>query len=241
MFVSDCFRKVKERLGREASATCGKGRESAVLKARREFVVEKLKLPENKTVPEFDIDWYPKYWLLFVYKGVASEDREDGVHNPFKPRSAAQTEDQINFTLDETINHHNASVSKSTRRITRDTLTASEANHGVVAVSSNDHSKTIVHNIVHTHTVSEDANLSGSKGTEKEIEILERQLKFYEERSRGRNTAFQTDIEEVESELNFLYREQLKSIRQKRANATSVVDTTPQHQRLVRPRETTDS
>ena len=87
MFIAEHFRKLKENFGREATSKKGSGKTPEKVKARREYVVENINVAENKVCPEFDATWYPKGWLLFIFKGIASDDKEDGEHNPFKPRN----------------------------------------------------------------------------------------------------------------------------------------------------------
>ena len=57
--------------------------------ARREYLLtNRESFVNDNPLDEFDIEWYPKCWIVFVYMAGAS-DQPAGDANPFKPRGMA--------------------------------------------------------------------------------------------------------------------------------------------------------
>ena len=230
MWVKDFYRRLKERLGRRASEKCGKGKNPLVVKARREFKASELSKPENNVIPAFDDDWYPRFWLLFVYKGVASDDKEDGEHNPFKPKTNIYDAEK---TLESVINNENARVSKANRKAVKDFLTITDDSPTESSSSSSVPKNTVI-TFVHKMDETVSSN-EAEKGLNDSIGQLKEQVKFFEEEEMF------LESEEIKKELANLYRMQREIIRNNKnkwTNETSCNGTanTPQQERIVRIR-----
>jgi hypothetical protein len=159
--------------------------------ARKEYIKGECMKASNILDPaNFDQNWFPTQWLVFVYLGGASDCPDDA--NPFKPRSQQDMYDTNVKTLQDVAAHKAKTfASKSVRRLIRGALPDKD-------LIQPDSKKVIVIQHKHSTTLME------------EISLVEKKMAFYEVKMKFKDD--DPEMVAVKEELMRLYAKTSSSI-----------------------------
>lgn len=138
-------------------------------KQRKDYVLKEL---ESNVLPQFDPDWFPQAWLVFVLLGGASE-HVSNISNPFRPRSTKDMVEEEKRKLQDLAAHDTTKPqSKTVRRNIRAQLPDSA---GSVKSSDAVQSKSV------SVTVTLDKQADSLSGTKEKIALVKDKVAILKE------------------------------------------------------------
>ena len=130
---------------------------AAAKKARIDYVAaNEATFLESNPIPDFDPDWYPAHWLVFVYLGGASDLNNPG--NPFKPRSAKSMVEEESRGLKDIADHvGKCNKNKKIRRGIREDFPADMTGSAMSATAPMVQTIVISHTVIKSAVATQDA------------------------------------------------------------------------------------